>query len=61
MGFTHRELAALTLPFLAFHLLLFAMLGGFIPGFWPAFPLLMTLAVALAVNSLGLYRSSRRP
>jgi hypothetical protein len=54
MGFTGRDLASLTLPFLAFHLLVFAMLRGLVPGFWSAFPLLVALAVALAVHGLVL-------
>jgi hypothetical protein len=53
-GFTHREVAAATLPFLAYHVLVFAMLKGFVPGYWSTFPLLMALAAALAVYGLVL-------
>jgi len=54
MGFTRRELAALTIPFLAYHGLMFSMLRSLIPGFWSAFPLLLGLAVGLAVYGLVL-------
>ena len=53
-GFTQRELAASTLPFLAYHVLVFAILNGVVPGYWSTFPLLMALAAALAVYGLVL-------
>jgi len=53
-GFAPRQLAALTLPFLVYHLLVFAMITGIVPGYWKTFQILLTLAGALAVYGLAL-------
>ena len=42
-GFAPRQLAALTLPFLVYHLLVFTMITGIVPRFWETFPILLTL------------------
>ena len=44
--------AALSLPFLFFHLLLYGMLSGVVPGFWTAIPLLVASATALSLYGL---------
>ena len=59
--FSGREWAALSVPFLIFHLLLYGMLFALVPGFWSAFPLLVVGSVVLAVYALVMpIRTTRR-
>ena len=53
-GVTQVELAALTFPFLFYHLALYGLLLGLIPGFWSATRLILIAAVALAAYGVVL-------
>ena len=51
--FSRWEWTALSVPFLLFHLLVYGMLIGFVPGFWSVFLPLLVGAGVLTVYGLA--------